>query len=246
MNNIEDVNQVLEKAKEWFKRKIVLTHIARTKDLVRSEQFNINPFLTPYLSAFLTGKVTSRGIAEALVLPRALGTSISTSLGQNLQNFISEVLVSAYGSVVDGIDIKFVDKIDGRDKYAQLKLGPNTINADDVTTIHNHFSAIRNRARVNRANINLSDLVVCVLYGSEEELSGHYNALMNDYSYPVYVGSEFWHRLTGDDKFLSKLVKAITEVLSEINETGLLDRVIDELAKDPEIIKMAELVQVSR
>jgi hypothetical protein len=102
--------EVLERAKGWFKEKIIKGHIIRTEELVDPNKFQINPFITPYLSAFLTGDVTAEGIARSLVYARVLGTSISTSFGQNLQSFISDVLVNAFGSIVSGIDIKFTDK----------------------------------------------------------------------------------------------------------------------------------------
>lgn len=54
------------------------------------------------------------------------------------------MLKNSFGSMVSGIDIEFEDALDGRHKYCQVKLGPNTINKDDVVTIHNHFKDARN------------------------------------------------------------------------------------------------------
>jgi hypothetical protein len=50
---------------------------------------------------------------------------------------IPEIFEGMMGSVVHGIDIEFIDAIDGRKKYCQLKSGPSTINKDDVVTIIN-------------------------------------------------------------------------------------------------------------
>ncbi|MEI3611152.1 PmeII family type II restriction endonuclease [Pseudogracilibacillus sp. SO30301A] len=60
------------------------------------------------------------------------------------------------------MDIEFIDKLDGRKKYCQIKADPNTINHDDVTTIKNHFNGIRNLARTNNLQIGLNDLIVGV------------------------------------------------------------------------------------
>jgi hypothetical protein len=237
----EKNDAVIEQAKQWFKLKIIATHIQRTKSLGSPSKFKINPFTAPYLSAFLKGEVTAKGIAASLVYARALGTSISGSFGTNLQSFISDVLVNAYGSTDEGIDIKFEDSTDGRTKYAQLKLGPNNINKDDVDTINNHFKKIRNRARTNNLQINVNDLVVCVMYGDEKELSAHYKKLRDEYNYPVYVGKAFWYRMTGDENFYEKLVKALAETLAEVNSSELLESVISKLAKTEKIKALAQL-----
>jgi hypothetical protein len=233
--------KVLDASKEWFKNKIIVRHIANTKKLVDIKEFDINPFLTPYLSFFLTGEVSTIGLAKALVYARTLGTSISTSFGANVQNFISDVLVSAYGSVVQGVDIVFTDKVDNRKKYAQLKLGPNTINKDDVETIDRHFKTIKNLARTNQANITNSDLIVGVLYGSNESLSAHYKKLRDDYFYSVFVGEEFWYRLTGDKDFMMKLISSITESIKELDSSTVLDEVISQLAQSEEIKRIVQL-----
>ncbi len=240
-NTTLENQEVLIRAKDWFKEKIIRGHIARTKELVDPNKFQINPFLAPYLSAFLTGDVTGQGIARSLVYARILGTSISTSFGQNLQSFISDVLVNAFGSIVSGIDIKFTDKIDGREKYAQLKLGPNTINADDVTTIHHHFRDIRNLAKTNRVQLLTTDLIIGVMYGNEDDLSGHYKQLRDEHNYPIFVGNDFWHRLTGDKDFFSKLIQAISETLSEVNSSEIIESVIAKLADTPEIQALSSL-----
>jgi hypothetical protein len=234
---------VLSEAKKWFHKKIIASHLLRTQKLKNPSEFDINPFTTPYLSAFLTGEVTERGIAKALVYPRILGTSISTSFGQNLQSFISDVLVDAFGSIVSGIDIKFLDKLDGREKYAQLKLGPNTINADDVVTINLHFKDIKNLARTNSVQIGTNDLIVCIMYGAESDISNHYKRLRDEFHYPVIVGNDFWHRLTGDEFFFGKLINVISESLNEVNSASLIDSVIDSLASTEEIKRLTVLAK---
>ena len=234
---------ILEKAKAWFKKNIVDGHVERTIKLAKTSEFNINPFLAPYLSAFLTGDVTPVGIARALVYARSLGPSINTSFGTHIQNFIPEVLGQSFGSATEGIDIEYVDVLDNRKKYAQLKLGPNTINHDDVITIHDHFKGIRNRSRTNVTGIQLEDLVVCVLYGSESEISAHYKSIRDQYHYTLLVGEDFWYHLTGDKQFFQKLVLAISQTLAEVNASKEVETAVNELAKTPEIQAMAGIAR---
>ena len=156
--------------------------------------YNINPFLYKYLANFLTGNDKPESIAKALVLPRILGTSINTSFGMKIQSLISS-LFEGLGSTTQGIDIEFIDEIDKRKKYCQLKAGPNTINKDDVVTIVNHFNGVRNLARTNNLNIGINDMIVGVIYGDHTDLSSHYKKI--EQNYPVIVGQDFWHEVLG-------------------------------------------------
>ena len=184
--------EILSKAKEFFKNTIVKNHMKNTKKLSKLSEFNINPFLNTYLANFLTGDDSPESVEKALIYPRVLGTSINTSFGTNFQYFCSSAL-EGFASTTSGIDIEFIDQIDGRKKYCQVKAGPNTINKDDVATIIGHFTAIKNLARSNRQmEITLNDLIVGVFYGTHAELSGHYKKIHKEH--PVIVGLEFWHR----------------------------------------------------
>ncbi len=237
----EENQLVLDKAGEWFLQKIIQNHILNTEKLQTSDEFNLNPLLAPYLSAFLTGEVTPIGIAKGLIYPRVLGTSITTSFGTNIQSFISEVLVDAYGSLAQGVDIVFKDKVDGLTKYAQLKLGPNTINKDDVKSIHDHFGGVKNLARTNNVRINADSLIVGVMYGTDAELSQHYKNLRDIHHYPTFVGKNFWVRLTGDEYFFEKLVQTISSTLSSVNSLSLIEDTVSKLSTDKKIIQLAKL-----
>lgn len=228
--NEKETKEILQKAKEFFANKIAINHIKNTETLTLSK-FNVNPFLIKYLATFLTGDDSPISIAKALVYPRVLGTSINTSFGTNLQYFCSNVL-SGFASGITGLDIEFVDQIDGRKKYCQIKAGPNTINSDDVETIFNHFKSVIGIARTNHLDIGVSDLIIGVLYGLPGELSMHYKKI--DERYPVYVGKDFWHRLTGKESFYSDLIDSIGEVAKEADGTELLDIIIKKLAKEIE------------
>lgn len=199
-------HEIIQKAKDFFRNEIALNHIQNTKKLTKLKEFNLNPFLDKYKASFLTGNDDPLSIAKALIYPRVLGTA--------------------------GIDIEFIDKTDGHRKYCQVKAGPNTINKDDIDTIKGHFTAVRHLARTNNQRIALDDLIIGVFYGTPEELNAHYKKLNEEY--PVYVGVEFWFRLTGEQDFYHKLTNAISEVAIEFDSSQLVEEVIKELAEEIE------------
>lgn len=123
---------LLEKIVDYFETNIFKNHVAMslTKNATL-RSYNINPIVVKYLSRVLEGNYSPEGVAKALYYPRVLGTSINTSFGTRIQNMFVE-LELASGSLIKGMDIEFVDKIDGRKKWCQLKSGPNTINSEDV------------------------------------------------------------------------------------------------------------------
>ena len=228
--NDQNRKQIIENAKTFFRTEIVESHIdGACERASKLSEYNVNPFLFKYLANFLTGNDTPESIARALVLPRILGSSITTSFGMKIQSLISS-LFQGLGSTTQGIDIEFIDEKDGRKKYCQLKAGPNTINYDDVTTIINHFNGVRNLARTNNLNIGINDMIVGVVYGEEIELSSHYKKIGNNY--PVYIGQDFWHRLTGKEDFYYQLIDAIGEVALEVDASKVVENTIQKLAKE--------------
>lgn len=235
-----DKNKILTEAKTWFKDSIAENHIKNTLKLVNPEEFNINPFLAGYLANFLTGNSSPESIARALVLPRVLSTSITTSFGTNIQKFTG-ILKDSFGSTTSGIDIEFIDQVDGNKKYCQLKLGPNTINKDDVESIAGHFKGVINLARTNGMRIPRDDMIVGVIYGEPDELSSHYNRITNQYDYPVIIGKDFWYRLTGDKDFYEDLLDAIASVAVEADFKDDLEEVISDLAKTDKIKALSAL-----
>jgi Type II restriction endonuclease EcoO109I len=235
----EQQKALLINAQTWFRTVILPNHLANTAKLKESKEFDINPFLASYLAVFMTGELSPESIAKALTYPRALGSSITTSFGQNMQKFISDVLVNAFGSTTQGIDIEFTDCVDGRKKYCQVKLGPNTINKDDVTTIHGHFKSVRNLGRTNNVSVRQDDMVIGILYGIAGQESNHYKKLSHEHDYALFIGKDFWHRLTGAEDFYDRLIHAISEVAQEANGKQALSDVVAELAKDPVILALA-------
>ena len=232
----EQKKSIIESGKQYFREIIIPKHLKNLETL-KLKDFNINPFLVNYLAAFLCGDTTPKSLAKALVYPRILGTSINTSFGQNIQIFISSLAqVAGTASGIDGMDIEFVDAIDGRRKYCQCKAGPQTINKDDIATILGHFKHLHNKARLDRMNVQIDDMIVGVLYGTKEDLSAHYKII--DSHYPVYCGAEFWEHLTGDTDFYHRLAKAFGEVVEEDNIDGsqLIQSKINDIACEIEEI----------
>ncbi|TGL23130.1 restriction endonuclease [Leptospira levettii] len=231
--------EILDKTKIWFRDVIAINHIENTKKLADINEFNVNPFLATYLANFLTGNSNPESIAKALIYPRALGTSITTSFGTNIQKFTSDVL-SAFKSTTSGIDIEFEDSIDGIKRYCQLKAGPNTINKDDVETIAGHFRGIIQLAKTNGLKLSYENFSVCLIYGNQNEISGHYKRITDQYHYPVIIGKDFWHRLTGEAEFYFDLIKTFAEVASESDFKKELEKVIRELSKSTEIQNLSK------
>ncbi len=223
---------IIRSGKEYFRSVIIPNHLRNLKKLSLSS-FNFNPFLINYLAAFLCGNTEPESLARALVYPRILGTSLNTSFGQNIQVFISQLQEVVGGaSGIDGIDIEFVDALDGRRKYCQCKAGPQTINKDDIATILGHFKYLMNKSRLDRMGLQFDDLVVGVLYGERVNLSANYKAI--DAHYPVLCGTEFWERLTADKNFYYQLAKAFGEVVEEdgIDGSALILAKVNEIAQE--------------
>lgn len=76
------------------------------------------------------------------------------------------------------------------------------------------------------------DLVVGVFYGDTSDLSTHYKRIKRDY--PVYIGQDFWYRLTGDINFYNELTSAIDKVATEYDGRDMLKQVITDLTREIE------------
>lgn len=227
-----DTTAMLAAARTFFEEIIARNHLRNTRKLGRLDEFTINPFTVYYLSAFAFGDTSPESLAKTLIYPRALGTSISTTFGTSIQTFCHRVL-GGFLSVVGGMDIEFDDKLDGRHKYCQVKAGPQTINSGDVGVIVQHFKDLRNLARTNGLPVNdATDCCVAVLYGVPQNLNGHYRRIAEDY--PVYVGNEFWLRLTGDEGFYRKLAGAFASCARDYYASNALDSTVRRLAADIE------------
>lgn len=217
---------------DYFEQYIFKNHIrASLKTHSKLKSYNINPIVVKYLSKILVGEYSPEGVAKALYYPRVLGTSINTSFGTRIQSMFVELGI-AEGSLIPGMDIEFVDKLDKRRKWCQLKSGPNTINSEDVKPLIRKFTNTINLARTNSAlaGISNTDFIVGVLYGESDELSMHYKVI--DQTHPVYIGKEFWHRVTGFPHFYSTLVAALHTSINNIDSENLINKGCEELAAE--------------
>lgn len=225
-----DENELLGIVTKYFEEKIFDNHkINSLKNHSKLKSYKINPILVKYLSKVLEDDFTPIGIAKALYYPRVLGTSINTSFGTRIQNMFVELKL-AEGSLIKGMDIEFIDKIDDRKKWCQLKSGPNTINSEDVNPLLKKFSTVSNLARTNQINLNNSDLILGVLYGSENQLSQHYKKI--DEKHPVIVGVDFWHRITGFPDFYNKLVVNLDKMILSLDTENFFKQGYTELAEE--------------
>ncbi len=223
---------LVQKIVDYFKIKIFENHI--TSSLERNSKlksYNINPIVLKYLSKILDDDYTPLGVAKALYYPRVLGTSINTSFGTQVQNMFVELSI-AEGSMIKGMDIEFIDKIDNRKKWCQLKSGPNTINSEDVKPLIKKFTDTINLARTNKAlaDVRNTDFIVGVLYGDEAELSMHYKNINS--THPVHVGRDFWYRLTGFENFYDELVIALHKSIDDLDTNNVINKGCDQLAEE--------------
>ena len=226
-SNKKRSKKILKEAEIFFKDKIIKSHIKNIKKCERVEEFNINPFTHKYLAG-LVGKRTSKiSLAKALILPRCLGTSISTSLGSKFQKFLVKHL-RAEGSGEPSLDFNFTDRKDGKRKSCQLKAGPNCLNAPDVKQLDYEFSKVKRR---KKGNFGISNIVAGVAYGTPEELSHNYRKL-DALGIPIYVGKEFWHRVTGDNRFYEKLVRRFDKAAKKLDVKKTLNQAIKILSKN--------------
>ena len=76
--------------------------------------------------------------------------------------------------------------------------------------------------------MNITDCVVGVFYGTESSICTSYKKINEQY--PVYVGVEFWHRLTGDAHFYYDLIDAFAEVADEMDSSAMISNLIQQLA----------------
>jgi hypothetical protein len=98
---------------------------------------------------------------------------------------------------------------------------------------------VRNLGRTNNVTVRQDDMVIGILYGIAGQESNHYKKLSHEHDYALYIGKEFWHRLTGAEDFYARLIHAISEVAQEANGKQALSDVVAALAKDPVIVALA-------
>ena len=89
-----------------------------------------------------------------------------------------------------------------------------------------------NLARTNSLKVDISDYMLCLLYGEDHQKNTNIKKIEENYT--VVIGKEFWHRLTGDESFYTDLIKTINETANEYNKKKEIEDIITKLAEDTE------------
>lgn len=222
---------LIDQIRNYFAQKIVLKHQENLLNVhSKLSSYQINPILVKYLSQLNENEISPEGVAKALFYPRALGTSITGSFGSKFQKMLVDLNI-VEGSLIAGMDIEYIDQIDGRRKYCQLKSGPNTINSKDVEPMLREFDTVANLARANSfQNFNNNDLVLGIMYGDRDQLSAHY--LRINQRYPVIIGTEFWHRVTGYASFYESLILAIDQLILNLPYSQAFENALNNLTDE--------------
>jgi hypothetical protein len=66
----------------------------------------------------------------------------------------------------------------------------------------------------------------------------HYKVI--DKTHPVIIGKEFWHRVTGFSDFYEGLVENLQMLIENIDTQDLINKGVEELAKEIEISQLFE------
>lgn len=224
-------SQLIASICDYFEKEILTKHQDNLiKKHSKLSEYQINPILVKYLSQLIENGITPEGIAKAIFYPRALGTSITGAFGSKFQKMLVE-LGLVFGSLIPGMDIEYIDKLDNRRKYCQLKSGPNTINSGDVKPILAEFDSVANLARTNSfQNFNNNDLILGIIYGEQNQLSGHY--LKINQRYPVIIGTEFWYHVTGYQTFYTNLISAIDSLILNLPSSNVFQTAYQSLLSE--------------
>lgn len=195
-------------------------------------KFDPNPFTIQAAATGFSETIDAESMAKAIVYPFALGTSLSTSFGTKFQEFIVDKVQNnnIRGSLITGMDIEYIDAIDGRQKYCQVKSGPNTINKDDIKTIEDHIIDIRNLANTNHMKVNTNDVVIGILYGNDKKMSNMYKRIKTD-GYTVLIGNDFWYHLTGSKKIYEDLIEKAQDAAKQANFMPSIKKLVKTVQK---------------
>ncbi|MDO8638564.1 MAG: PmeII family type II restriction endonuclease [Candidatus Daviesbacteria bacterium] len=223
--------QILNTAVKFFKEKFVKSHVSKIQEVRHLKSFDYTAFYVDYLANFLTGNNSPKSLAKALIYPRILATSPSTIFGTVAQKFCS-TLQGVLGSTTTGMDLEFIDQIDKRYKFAQIKLGMSTINSKDVAPMIEEFRKAKRLAMQNNRKVLDEDFMVGVLFGSYEGISQNYKNI--EKQFPVYVGKDFWLRLTGDENFYNDLINELGKLAKQARAKKKLEEAVNTLADEIE------------
>lgn len=226
-----------EKLKAYFKAEFAEQILEKLKSGHPLSSFNVNPLVLISLSSGVYGTLTPLNMAKALLYPRVFGTSVSTNFGDKMQKMCVQIL-GARASGTSGMDIEFEDQVEDQNVIMQLKAGPNTINSGDVKQILMEMNSAYRLLRQNRSN-DMPTFAMGITYGAIEDISGHYKKIRSSpvgsqTENPIYIGQDFWHRLTGSPDFYSEMISLFVDVFEKEDYSPLLQEDLDRLAAEIE------------
>lgn len=221
-----ELNAILSNVETWINKEFINIHKNNANKLRQYESFNINPFLLKYLSKLAYGEATPATMAKVLGLTRALGSSSSTTFGNAIRKFCINGLQGRVQKYADShADVKFYDYIDQRNYWARLRLGPDNLNSRTAENFLDKFRDLESRDAAAAGSCAIG-----VLYGEIGSVNPSFKWL-EDQNIRIFVGEEFWHRITGRKDFYKKLVEEIESSLDRHSES-YLDDVIKELEQN--------------
>lgn len=229
--------KLAEAIKDHFRVNFADVISSKLKKGHKLSSFKINPFAITALASGIMGQATPENVAKALLYPRVFGTSVTTTFGDMMQRLCTQHL-GAHGSSTPGMDIEFDDKKDGARIVMQLKAGPNTLNKGDVKPILDEMQSAHRLLIQNRA-VNIPTFAIGITYGTLDQISGHYKkihtaSLGHQPHIPIYIGKDFWERLTGDTEFYDEMIGIVAELFREEDYSKLFAQDVANLAKEIE------------
>jgi hypothetical protein len=223
--------EIIARAVEFCRNKVFGRNLKSLEERFgKLTEYKLNPFTEEYI-ARLTHGDNSAGSAASSLLIFKVQQSLATTLGTKLQEFCSSEL-DCPGSMTSGLDMDFWDFVDERERFSQVKLGPATINDEDVDPMREKFTAAMRRARRNNLRVSADDFVIGVMYGKASQLNPPYRRL--ERAFPIFVGQDFWTRVTGDASFYTEFSRAIMQLGRELANHELFSSAVAELTAEIE------------
>ena len=172
-------------------------HVKNLKSLSPNDLV-LNHFSASYAAGTIGGvPLTANSLARALVIPRALGSSLSTIVSRQLRFFCGELPgVEVVGKHAN--QVNYTDRVDDTNRIGIFAGGPSNLNSPGRKTLEGKLTRLH--AQIGRS---APAPVVCVTHGEISNLNSSFKKL--DPKYAVFVGGDFWHRVTGDPNFYREL-----------------------------------------
>lgn len=223
--------ELLEKFSDWYENIYIPSQSINIKKAARLSEYSPNPFIASYAAKAMTRGTSPENVARAMITQRCFGTSMHTSFGNRMQKAITKIVPGAKGSAVSGLDIEFTSPVTKEEKFCQIKAGPYTVNTDSAKKIVDNFDDAIRLARTNGRVINNNQLIVGVLYGSQNELSSIYTTKIEP-RYAVLTGEGFWYELTGYKGFYKDLIGSFRDISRSSNMDSDVDNSVSKLAAE--------------